>query len=256
MKSHSLPLTVENFLLTFKEYFTVWLNQILYYNHVYEQLTFDQFKSFDLIIYKNRNPQLQGYIEQLIVNVINQLIINQKQSQSKQRQKQKKQQETFNGLYGINCLVYHSTNNTVVRQYTINFYEFIINLNETINELKLHDKDEDNSAIINIESLNWDEIYTQYSTILFHHIQQLKIHEKSLIEERQQDLEVDDLFFKITVDVDQSLYINNYGNWVRLKRDGNRDNDSRDNETQCIFEPIGDVNLELLNFNCYNKVFT
>mgnify|MGYP001026451391 CR=1 FL=1 len=82
MKSHSLPLTVENFLLTFKEYFTVWLNQILYYNHVYEQLTFDQFKSFDLIIYKNRNPQLQGYIEQLIVNVINQLIINQKQSQS------------------------------------------------------------------------------------------------------------------------------------------------------------------------------
>ena len=77
-----------------------------------------------------------------------------------------------------------------------------------------------------------------------------------MIEERQQDLEVDDLFFKITVDVDQLLYINNYGNWVRLKRDGNRDNDSRDNETQCIFEPIGDVNLELLNFNCYNKVFT
>ena len=89
MKSHSLPLTVENFLLTFKEYFTVWLNQILYYNHVYEQLTFDQFKSFDLIIYKNRNPQLQGYIEQLIVNVINQLIINQNShSQSKGKTKE------------------------------------------------------------------------------------------------------------------------------------------------------------------------
>lgn len=100
MKSHSLPLTVENFLLTFKEYFTVWLNQILYYNHVYEQLTFDQFKSFDLIIYKNRNPQLQGYIEQLIVNVINQLIINQKQSQSKQRQNKRN-----NKKHSMDCMV-------------------------------------------------------------------------------------------------------------------------------------------------------
>lgn len=252
MKSNNLPLTVENFLLTFKECFTVWLNQILYYNHVYEQLTFDQFKSFDLIIYKNRNPQLQGYIEQLIINVINQLIINQNQSLPKQ--KRKKPQESFNGLYGINCLIYHTTDNTVVKQYTINFHQFIINLNDTINELKLNDKNEDKSAVINIDSLNWDEIYTQYSTILFHHIQQLKVHEQNLIKWRQQDRGVDDLFFKITVDVDQLLYINNYGNWVRLKRHDS--NNSGENETQSVFESIGDVNLEILNFNCYNIVFT
>ncbi|RCK65815.1 hypothetical protein Cantr_01608 [Candida viswanathii] len=227
----ALPLTTKNFLLTFKEFLTVWLNQILYYNHIYDPLVFDKVTAFDLVVYKNRHPNLDQYIDQLFVGIINELIIHREQA---------KTPEAFNGLYNINCLIYNVQTNTVVSRHTINFHQFIVNLQETVFDLSLSSVD--TSSKINIEHISWNEMNTQYSTALFHHTQHLKKLDP-------QKTDPDAYFFKVTVDVDKLLYINNRGgNWVRLNR-------GDDNPSHSDFTAIGQVDLDILNFSCYTETY-
>lgn len=239
----TLPLTVRNFLLTFKEFLIVWLNQILYYNNIYDHLIFDKFTSFDLVIYKNRHPNLDQYIDQLFINIINELIIH----RTKSKHSNNDDDDSFNGLYNINCLIYNVDTNIIIDKYTINFHQFIINLQETIFDLSLNSID--NSSKLNIDNLNWNEINTQYNTILFHHIQNLKKFQK-----KSQNLNSNNFFLKITVDVDKLLYINNNNphgsNWIRLNN-----GDGDDSLTNITFTPIGQVDLDILNFNCYNESY-
>lgn len=192
------PLTVNNLLLVFKELLSVWINQILYYNKVYDPLIFDEYKAFDVIVWKNRHPHLEKYIDDLFLNVINNLIINKKQS---------------NGLDKITCLIYNTKNDTVVRSYSIKFHQFILSLNETIAELKVTD-DYDTSSILNLPGVSWIEIYTQFQTILFQLIQQLR---KTPISDTQGE----DLFYKITVSLHEEIYAGS--NWVRLNETKQRD---------------------------------
>lgn len=192
------PLTVNNLLLVFKELLSVWINQILYYNKVYDPLIFDEYKAFDVIVWKNRHPHLEKYIDDLFLNVINNLIINKKQS---------------NGLDKITCLIYNTKNDTVVRSYSIKFHQFILSLNETIAELKVTEN-YDTSSILNLPGVSWIEIYTQLQTILFQLIQQLR---KTPISDTQGE----DLFYKITVSLHEEIYAGS--NWVRLRETKQRD---------------------------------
>lgn len=182
----------------FKELLSVWINQILYYNKVYDPLIFDEYKAFDVIVWKSRHPHLEKYIDDLFLNVINNLIINKKQS---------------NGLDKITCLIYNTKNDTVVRSYSIKFHQFILSLNETIAELKVTD-DYDTSSILNLQGVSWIEIYTQFQTILFQLIQQLR---KTPISDTQGE----DLFYKITVSLHEEIYAGS--NWVRLNETKQRD---------------------------------
>lgn len=226
----TLPLTTKNFLLTFKEFLIVWLNQILFYNNVYDPLIYDKFTAFDLIIYKNRHPNLDQYIDQLFLNIINELIINRKKS---------KNSDDFNGLYNINCLIYNVETNTIISKYTLNFHKFIINLQDTIFDLSINSID--NSSKLKIDGLTWNEINTQFNTVLFHQIQLLK-------KIQPHRTNPDKYFFKITVDVDKLLYINNYGSsWVRLNNGGDT--------FKATFTSIGQVDLDILNFNCFTESY-
>ncbi|KAI5966134.1 hypothetical protein KGF57_000663 [Candida theae] len=197
-----IPLTVNNLLVVFKEFLSVWLNQILYYNKIYDPLIFDEYKAFNVIVWKNRHPHLEKYIDDLFLNVINNLIINKKQS---------------NGLDKITCFVYNTKNDTVVRSYSLKFQQFILSLDETISELKL--VDHDTSSILNIPGISWIEIYTYFQTNLFQHIQQLR--KTTTVTETQEE----DLFFKITVGIHEDIHAGS--NWVRLKETKSRDKDQQ-----------------------------
>ncbi|KAL6451277.1 hypothetical protein SBY92_002616 [Candida maltosa Xu316] len=227
-------LTVEKFLLIFKEFLVVWLNQILYYSKIYPTPTFDQFKAFNLVILINRHPDLSQFINQLFINIINQLIIHKQQS---------KTNTLSNGLLNINCLIYNVKTNTIIKKFTINFYQFITSLNQTIHSIDDLTSISDNSSKLNIDGLNWNEINTQYNALLFNHIQDLK-------QSPPTPKDTDELFFRITVDVDKSLYINSdNNNWVRLS--GSDDKTT----SKSHMKPIGQVDLEILNFNCFNESY-
>ena len=211
-----IPLTVNNLLLVFKEFLSVWINQILYYNKVYDPLVFDEYKAFDVIVWKNRHPHLEKYIDDLFLNVINNLIINKKQS---------------NGLDKISCLIYNTKNDTVIRCYSLKFHQFILSLDETIAELKLVD-DHDTSSILNVPGISWIEIYTQFQTMMFQHIQQLR---KTPVSESQGA----DLFYKITVSLHEDIYAGS--NWVRL----NETKESKPVEHTTV---LSEVDLGVLGF--------
>ncbi|KAG7661656.1 uncharacterized protein J8A68_004809 [[Candida] subhashii] len=225
--SSSLPLTINNLLLTFKEFFIVWINQILYYNKIYNQLTFDKFKSFELIIYKNRNPLIQQYLNDLIINIINNLIVSQS-----------------NGLNEINCIIYNTNTNQIKSKYLIKFHNFIINLQQTINNLD--DIANDQSSKLNIEGIDWQEIYTQFNSILFHHIQQLK---QLNIDDNRDDTN----FFKILVDLDEQINPTT-SNWVRLQQQQTVESYDQPIEKK-DYIPIGNVDLQIINFDLYNEIF-
>ncbi|KAI5970606.1 hypothetical protein CANMA_000347 [Candida margitis] len=212
----NIPLTINNLLLVFKEFLSVWLNQILYYNKVYDPLVFDEYKAFDVIVWMNRHPHLEKYIDDLFLNIINSLIINKKQS---------------NGLDKITCLVYNTRDDTVVRSYSIKFHQFILTLSETIAELKIND-DHDTSSILSLPNTTWTEIYTQFQTTLFQHIQHLR---KITISESQGE----QIFFKITVGLLEEIYAGS--NWVRL-------NESKQHNRVENIQVLSEADLGVLNF--------
>ncbi|CAI5758034.1 unnamed protein product [Candida verbasci] len=242
------PLTIRNFLLTFKEFFIIWINQILCYNKIYSRSIFDKFKSFNLIVYKNRFPNFNKYLNDLIENIIINLIIN---------------KDKPNSLKSINCLILNEKTNEVKKKYSINFYQFIINLNKTIYNLN-QDELDDTSALIEIQDLGWNEIYTQFNTILFQHIQELKksndgreVNDSNFnsstnfTSDDNNDSQDNDLFFKITVDVDKSIYITK-NNWTRLNEDVGGGNNAT-NSTK--FMSIGNLDLKVLNLDFSNEYY-
>ncbi|KAI5952885.1 hypothetical protein KGF54_003752 [Candida jiufengensis] len=233
----NLPLTINNFLIVFKEFLTVWLNQILYYNKIYDPLIFDEYKAFELIIKKNRHPQLDQYVDKLLLNIINNLIIGKKQT---------------NGLNKISCLIYNTKSDKVIKSYSIKFYQFVINLEKTINELKESTDSEDTSAIIDIPDITWIEIYTQFQTVLFKLIQELK--KETSLEDIQYEVGMsmnstmpdNDLFFKVIVDLDESIYAS-AEHWIRLNQS--------ENTTIETVKPLAQLDLDIMNFDIVNEYF-
>lgn len=220
-ESSSPPLTINNLLLTFKEFFVVWINQILYYNKVYDVASFDQFKSFELLVYKNRNPDLQKYVDDIIVNIINNFIINQ------------------NGIKEIKCVIYNEQTNELFRKFVLTFHNFIIDLKTTIGTLN-NDINDDVSAKISIDGIDWSEIYCQFNSILFHHIQELKrIH----VEEENHNS------FKILVDLDELINNATTSNWVRLQPSHIASSDLQSEK----YIAVGNVDFEVLCFDLHNQ---
>lgn len=218
----SLPLTSKNLLLTVKEFITVWIDQILYHNKVYDQHIYDKFKAFEHIAYKNRNPNFNEYVDKLITNIFTNILLE-------------------NGdLRHIVCVIIDDDEDQeVLRKYSINFGDTVKNLQDTINPTILA-AEGDNSSKLDIPGLEWKEIYSQFSYLLFHHIQDLK------------RLQVDDdntIFFKIFVETDNQLFLTE-SNWVK-----NNNSPKRRPPQPRKAVSIGDIDLQLLNFDLINEYY-
>lgn len=216
-----LPLTTKNILLTVKEFLIVWLNQILYFNKVYDQHIFDRFKSFEHVVYKNRNPNFNQYADQLITNMFTNVLFN------------------GSGLQCLVCLIFDDRNQSVLRKYAINFTDIITNIRDTITPAGLDTSKKDTSSILEIPGLEWADIYTQFSSTLFQHIQELK---------RLNVEDENNLFFSIVVEAQDSVSLTT-SNWVRLS-----DANSEVSKPRKVVS-IGDVSLHLLNFDIINEYF-
>lgn len=216
-----VDLTSKNLLLTVKEFLVVWIDQILYFNKVYDLNIYDKFKSFNHIVYKNRNPNYNDYVDQLITNIFRNILINK------------------GGLNKLICLIYDQDRQIVFRKYIINFTSIITNINDTITINMLETENEDSSSIIS--GLDWMEIFTQFSSLLFQHIQELK------------RLNIDNdnnLFFQILVEAGDNVSLT-MENWVRIDKDVNKTEIS--NPRKLV--SIGDVSLQLFNFDVINEYY-
>lgn len=242
-----MKLTSKSLLLTFREFLIVWLNQILYYNDIYDRQIYDKFKSFNLIVYKNRHPKLDDYIISLFNNFIRNVFLH-RTSRSLESKS-----ATISGASQIVCVIYNTKTSKVLRKYVINFNELIINLGDTVGiddflDDDINQDENDKSAYINLDGIDWKEIYTQFNTLLFHHIQELNKLEAT----RYIPLEDNETFFKIIVDLEESINIVN-ASWVRIRASILS---QKSTSTINKFVPVGDVNLQLINFDVHNEYYT
>lgn len=226
----ALPLTSANLLKSVKEFLSIWINQVLYYNRVYKSDIFDKFKSFNLVIYKNRNPQLEIYINDLLDNFFEIALVHRRNG------------STAGHLNNLVIVIYNTKTNKILRKYVIKFSDLLSNLADTIPNNTM--VPEDNSAAINIPHFTWNEIFTQINEALFKQINELKRNIGSGVND-----ENNDLFFKVFVDMQSTINLTS-GNWVRVETHA----PSRDNGSQkCKFVPISEVNLNLFNMDIYNE---
>lgn len=210
-------LTTKTLLLTVKEFISVWLNQILYYNHVYDANVYEKVTSFNQVVFQNRNPNFNEYVDTLVKNVFENLLFKQ------------------SGISHLVCVVYEDTKNAIVRKYQINFTD-VTDLKDVALDLDIDGPD--NSTAINIPELTWSSIYNQLSSGLFYHIQELK----------RLRVTLEDLFFSIIVDVDNTTNLSIH-NWVQL-------NGNTKTPTPKKSAHLSDVNLHLFNFDLRNDYYT
>jgi DNA polymerase zeta len=210
-------LTTKALLLTVKEFISVWLNQILYYNHVYDSNVYEKVTSFNQVVFVNRNPNFNEYVDTLVKNLFENLLFKP------------------TGIRHLVCVVYDDSKNVVLRKYQINFTE-VSDLKHVALDLDIDGPD--NSTLINIPELTWSSIYNQLSSGLFYHIQELK----RLI------VTLEDIFFSIIVDVDSSTNLSVY-NWVQLS--GNTKTPTAKRSAH-----LSDVSLQLFNFDLKTDYYT
>lgn len=236
-----LPLTLPYVILTLKEFIIVWLNQVLYYNEIYPLEIYDKLKSFDTIVYQSRNPALNKYVEDL-VNEFLQILVNGDGHDNGGKVNQ------------ILILLYDVKSNKTKKKYVVKFNE-MINLGASINDLNflylLHEKDSESllEPVIDIPNFTWDEIYSQLKSILFSQIEELKV--------QKNGSENDDLFFKVIVDLEDSINLNvsinaetnsQHSNWVKTSVTSE---DSKQRKTKVV--PIGEVSVGFICIDMYNE---
>lgn len=218
------PITSQKIILTLKEFIGIWVNQILYHYSIYRNETFDLMKSFGHHVYINRNPNLKSYVNQLVEDFLG-LLMGHKSGSSKVNQ--------------LLVVIYDESNNRTVSRYVLQFRDLLLTMNKTTG--KIADTIDDKSAVINLPGITWEEIQTQFTSVLHFHIQEL-VHTCHQDDSSQEN----SLFFKIIIEVDDSIKLEN-SSWVRQ---------------QCVQEaikptvkPVGDVSLTILNFDTYNEYY-
>lgn len=231
-----LPLSVENVLLTLKEFLTVWINQIIYYNNIYVQESFSKFKSFDLVVYKSRNPIFNQYVDELINNFF-QLLLKKKD---------------MGKVHQISLIIYDTNSMKSSQKYSFKLQDFI-EVEDIMPNLDFLHKESSRETLIEMPNITWQEIYNQFKTVTYEHINCLK--ERSKVIDANNEL-----FYKIIIELDDSINLNNEdtgANWVRINETS--DNPSKqlsritDRENKIKFKSIGEVDLSVMSFDLYNE---
>lgn len=161
----SLPLTLQNVILSIKEALVVWINQILYYNEIYPAELYEKRRSFERIVFISRNPILNRYIEDFLDELFR-LIIG-------------THNRRISGNVSKIIMVTYDVNTNETRERYVIELKNLINLRNQLPDVSfLHTKTGDpkhkDDILLDIPGLNWNMIYSQLNSFLFEHIIELK----------------------------------------------------------------------------------
>lgn len=234
-----LLLTLQNVVLSLKEFLIVWANQALYHNQVYPNEVFAASKAFELIVHKSRNPFLNSYLNDLINEFLSILLKGRTGSGGKVNE--------------LIMVIFDQRTNRMLHRYVVNCSQFV-DLSKNVVDTAFLDSErnilaEDNNALLlDIPGFTWDEIYAQFRALLFQHLSELKRHENT----RKAIPQNDDPFFKILLNVEDSLDLvsdvseNRASPWVRL-------NDTGTEGHRTKFVALGEVSVGFLCFGLHNE---
>lgn len=226
-------LTVENILRAVLEFIFIWLSQILYHRNIYRSELFSRVISYDLIAYRSRHPKLNEYINGLIQSFLRIQL-----------------QGSASGKVGaLYVMLYSTKSNRIREKYILKFTDLIAlgltQIPATLTDATVEQETADETPV-HIDDLLWEEIFTQLKSVLFKHMEELKRICISQVELPE------DLFFKVLIDVDESLSLQQIDNeWVQISVRNTNVEPLGQSPSNVVL--IGDVNLGILNFDVHNE---
>ena len=130
--------TVNSLVRTMREFLTLWIEQALYYYHVYDQRTYSQIRAFEIVVYRNRNPAVRQYLDLLVENIVDHL----------------------DSLKQVVCVI-EDLSRTRVAEYVVEMANVVVPLPLGPTEIA-------------IDGFGWAEIYTQLNLVMHNHVDQVK----------------------------------------------------------------------------------
>lgn len=215
------PLTLENVLLQLREFLVIWISQILYYNRIYPDSTFDKKRYLDLTINESRVPPLTEFLSLFATQMLSVLV----------------QKDGGGKVHEVIVVVYKESSLHVAKRYVVNFSQFvglakeISSLDFLVKKVPVH------LAKLDIPDLNWNSLYTHLRSLMFFHVEELK---------RTQEAPNNDLFFKFLLNVDESVDLSSeQAQWVKLT--------TRSDARRTKHIALGEVELGFLCFDMHNE---
>lgn len=220
-------LTVPDVLIALRDFISIWISQIIYFNHIYPDDAFSKKLYLDLVVYQCRAPELNEYIERFAIDMITVLV----------------EKDGGGKVYDVLVLLYDETNLHVRQRYIANFSQFpglkgqYSSLDFLLNPNVLKDTQ---SAKINIANFTREVVNTNLRSLMFFHIEELK---------RTEAPQPNDFFFKLLLNVDGENDLNKVSSlpspWIRL---------TLEKDTQrTVFVPVGDVSIGFMRFDVHNE---
>lgn len=215
------PLTLDKAILLVRDFLVVWISQVLYYNHIYEDNAFEQKLYLDLMVYQSRVPELNDYL----LNFANEMtrVLVQKAGGGK--------------VHEVVVLIYDETKLHVRKRYIANFGQFV-GLADQISSLDFLDgQSEVHVAKLSVPDMTWANLHTYMRGLLFFHIEELR---------RTEETSPNELFFKLLLNVDGALVLNSKDTaWVQLT--------SEDDDRAIKFVHLGEMSVGFVCFDIHNE---
>lgn len=205
-----MELNVGNVVKLLKELLVVHINSVLYYHEVYPRYIFEKVKSFNQIAYVSRSEKLSNYINKFVDDFVA-LLIN------------------SNNINELMVILYKPNSNVASQDHMA--HKYVIKFNEFV-QLSTKIKD-DFSAKIDLPNFSWPEVYKQFNSFLFQHLQYLKAVK-----------EISGLEFKLVVNSDLNLNVSD--NWVS----------NRQPLKSNFIHPLDEVSVGFINISSYVEADT
>lgn len=215
------PLTLDKAILLVRDFLVVWIGQILYYNHVYDDNAFEKRLYLDIVVYQCRLPELNDYLVKF-ANEMTRVLV---------------QRAGGGKVHEVVVLIYDETKLHVHKRYIANFSQFV-GLADQISSLDFLDgQAEVHVAKVALPDMTWANLHTYMRGLLFFHVEELR---------RTEELAPNDFFFKLLLNVDGSLVINSEDTaWVQLT--------SESDERDIKFVHLGEMSVGFVCFDIHNE---
>lgn len=214
-------LTLDKALLLLRDFLVVWISQILYYNHVYDDNAFEKRLYLDVVVYQSRVPDLGKYLESF-ANLMVRVLVEKAQGGK---------------VHEVMVMIYDEAKLHVHKRYVNNFSQFV-GLADKVSLLDFLEGSSDvHVARVNMPEMTWNTLHNNMRSLMFFHVEELKRTEAST---------PNDYFYKLLLNVDGSVQLNsNNTTWVQLTSQ----NDTR----PAKYVVVGEIDVGFMCFDLHNE---
>lgn len=214
-------LTLDKALLLLRDFLVVWISQILYYNHIYEDNAYEKRLYLGLVVYQSRVPNLCRYLESFANLMVRVLV-----------------EKAHGGkVHEVVVVIYDESKLHVHKRYVGNFSQFV-GLADKVSLLDFLDGGSDvHVAKMNMPEMTWNSVHNILRSMMFFHVEELK---------RTEEAGPNDYFYKLLLNVDGSVQLNSKDTtWVQLT--------SQNDPRPAKYVLVGEMDVGFMCFDLHNE---